>query len=146
MTTPRPPDALPAGLLRHLPEGRSTRALQVERAAVNLEARTVELAFASETPYERYWGIEILDTTTTSMRLGRMTSGANLLCDHDSTDVVGVVESVSVGADRIARAVVRFGRSERASEVFQDVADGIRRNVSVGYMIHRAPSMDPFEH
>ncbi len=130
--------SLPAGLLRHLPEGRSTRALTVERAAVNLEARTVELAFASETPYERYWGIEILDTTTTSMRLGRMTSGANLLCDHDSTDVVGVVESVSVGADRIARAVVRFGRSERASEVFQDVADGIRRNVSVGYMIHRA--------
>jgi HK97 family phage major capsid protein len=138
--TPQPaaPDSLPAGLLRHLPNGRSTRALTVERAAVNLEARTVELAFASETPYERYWGIEILDTTTTSMRLGRMGSGANLLCDHDSRDVVGVVESVTVGADRVARAVVRFGKSERASEVFQDVADGIRRNVSVGYMIHRA--------
>ena len=138
MPTPCTPDALPAGLLRHLPEGRSTRALTVERAAVNLEARTVELAFASETPYERYWGIEILDTTTTSMRMGRMTSGANLLCDHNTRDVVGVVESVSVGADRIARAVVRFGKSARASEVFQDVADGIRRNVSVGYMIHKA--------
>lgn len=138
MPTPCPPDALPAGLLRHLPEGRSTRAFTVERAAVNLEARTVELAFASETPYERYWGIEILDTTNTSMRLGRMTSGANLLCDHNSADVVGVVESVSVGADRIARAVVRFGKSARASEVFQDVVDGIRRNVSVGYMIHKA--------
>lgn len=138
MPTPCTPDALPAGLLRHLPEGRSTRALTVERAAVNLEARTVELAFASETPYERYWGIEILDTTTTSMRMGRMTSGANLLCDHNTRDVVGVVESVSVGADRVARAVVRFGKSARASEVFQDVVDGIRRNVSVGYMIHKA--------
>ena len=121
-----------------LPASHFQRAFTVKREAVNLEARTVELAFASETGYERYWGMEILDITPTSMRLGRMTSGANLLCDHDSTDVVGVVESVTVGADRVARALVRFGKSERASEVFQDVADGIRRNVSVGYMIHKA--------
>ena len=138
MLTPCTPDALPSGLLRHLPEGRSTRALTVERAAVNLEARTATLAFASETPYERYWGIEILDVTAASMRTGRLRSGANLLMDHDSTDVVGVVESVEIGADRVARATVRFGRSERASEVFQDVVDGIRRNVSFGYMIHKA--------
>jgi HK97 family phage major capsid protein len=121
-----------------LPASHLQRAFTVKREAVNLEARTVELAFASETGYERYWGMEILDVTATSMRLGRMTSGANLLCDHDSTDVVGVVESVSIGADRVARALVRFGKSARAQEVFQDVADGIRRNVSVGYMIHRA--------
>lgn len=121
-----------------LPASHFQRAFTVKRESVNLEARTVELAFASETGYERYWGMEILDITPTSMRLGRMTSGANLLCDHDPTDVVGVVESIAVGADRVARAVVRFGKSERASEVFQDVADGIRRNVSVGYMIHKA--------
>jgi HK97 family phage major capsid protein len=34
--------------------------------------------------------------------------------------------------------VVRFGKSARAEEVWQDVVDGIRRNVSVGYMIHKA--------
>jgi len=34
--------------------------------------------------------------------------------------------------------VVRFGKSVRASEVFQDVVDGIRQNVSVGYQIHAA--------
>ena len=114
------------------------RALTVERQAVDLTARTATLAFASETPYERYWGIEILDCTATSMRQGRLRSGANLLCDHDSRDVVGVIESVEIGADRIGRAVVRFGKSARAEEVFQDVVDGIRRNVSVGYMIHKA--------
>jgi HK97 family phage major capsid protein len=128
------PNGQPTGL----PASHFQRAFTVKREAVNLEARTVELAFASETGYERYWGMEILDITPTSMRLGRMTSGANLLCDHDSTDVVGVVESVTIGADRVARALVRFGKSARAQEVFQDVADGIRRNVSVGYMIHRA--------
>ena len=129
---------IPNGLARHLDKGRAERALLVERQAIDEEARTATLAFASETPYERYWGIEILDVTATSMRQGRLRSGANLLMDHDWKDVVGVVESVEIGADRVARAVVRFGKSARAEEVWQDVKDGIRRNVSVGYMVHKA--------
>lgn len=126
------------GLERHLAKGRAERALNFERAAIDEEARTAVLAFASEEPYERYWGVEILDVTATSMRQGRLRSGANLLVDHDWKDVVGVVESVEIGADRVARAVVRFGKSVRAEEVWQDVRDGIRRNVSVGYLVHKA--------
>jgi HK97 family phage major capsid protein len=114
------------------------RAFSVEQRSVDETARTATLAFASETPYERFWGVEILDVASPSMRLGRLKTGANLLVDHDQRDVVGVVESVSVDADRVARAVVRFGRSARAEEVWRDVVDGIRRNVSVGYMIHKA--------
>lgn len=129
---------LPANLARHLSEARAERSLMVERQAIDETARTATLAFASEVPYERYWGVEILDCTATSMRSGRLRSGANLLCDHSAKDVVGVVESVEIGADRVARAVVRFGKSARAEEVWQDVKDGIRRNVSVGYMIHKA--------
>ncbi|MFN3297895.1 phage major capsid protein [Caldimonas sp.] len=129
---------LPANLARHLQKGRAERSLLVDRQAIDEDARTATLAFASETPYERIWGIEILDVTATSMRQGRLRSGANLLVDHDWKDVVGVVESVEIGADRVARAVVRFGKSARAEEVWQDVRDGIRRNVSVGYIIHKA--------
>jgi HK97 family phage major capsid protein/HK97 family phage prohead protease len=129
---------LPESLARHLEQGRAERALQVERAAINEEARTATLAFASELPYERWWGVEVLDCTATAMRQGRLRSGANLLCDHNHRDVVGVIESVEIGADRVARAVVRFGKSARAEEVWQDVRDGIRRNVSVGYLIHQA--------
>lgn len=114
------------------------RGFTVERRAVNEEARTVELAFASETPYERWWGVEVLDCTPTAMRMGRLTSGGPLLCDHNTRDQIGVIESVQIGADRVARAVVRFGKSARAEEVFRDVVDGIRRNVSVGYQIHAA--------
>jgi HK97 family phage major capsid protein/HK97 family phage prohead protease len=114
------------------------RALQFERAAIDEESRTATLAFASQLPYQRWWGREILDVSAAAMRLGRLSTGANLLVDHDTRDVVGVVESVEIGADRVARAVVRFGRSSRAEEVWQDVRDGIRRNVSVGYMIHAA--------
>lgn len=129
---------MPDGLLRNLPDRKVVRSLQLERGAINEEARTVTLAFASETPVERWWGNEILECSTAAMRQGRLRTGANLLCDHNVRDVVGVVESVEIGADRIARAVVRFGKSARAEEVWQDVKDGIRRNVSVGYLIHRA--------
>lgn len=127
------------------PGSKIERALIVERALIDVEARTVELAFASETPYERYWGIEILDCAQTSIRLGRLTTGGPLLMDHDSRDHVGVIESVQIGADRVCRAIVRFGKSARAEEVFQDVQDGIRRNVSVGYMIHEATLVETRE-
>ncbi len=133
-----PTDHIPATLARHISQGKAERGLLFERSTINEEARTASLAFASEAPYERYWGVEILECTAPAMRQGRLRSGANLLCDHDTKDVVGVVESVEIGADRVARAVVRFGKSARAEEVWTDVKDGIRRNVSVGYLIHKA--------
>lgn len=114
------------------------RILTLSRANVDVEARTVAMAFASETPVERYWGLEILDCSPRAMRTTRLAAGANVLCDHNERDVVGVVESTTLGADKVARAVARFGKSVRASEVFVDVADGIRQNVSVGYLIHAA--------
>lgn len=133
-----PAPHIPATLQKQLQTGSLQRAFSVERKAVDEAARTATLAFASELPYERYWGVEILDCTAPSIRMTRLTGGANMLVDHDQRDVVGVVESVTLGADRVARAVVRFGRSARAEEVWRDVVDGIRRNVSVGYMIHKA--------
>lgn len=96
------------------------------------------MAFSSEAPYERSWGIEVLDHSASSVMLDRLNGGGPVLVDHDARDVVGVIEQVRIGPDRVGRARVRFGRSVRASEVFQDVVDGIRRNVSVGYAIHAA--------
>ncbi len=122
------------------------RAFAVKRDTIDETARTAMLAFASETPYQRWWGVEVLDCAPTAIRLGRLQSGGPLLCDHDTTDQIGVIENVQIGADRVCRALVRFGKSERASEIFQDVIDGIRQNVSVGYQIHKAvlvESADP---
>lgn len=127
------------------PGSQLQRSFAVERAAINEEARTVELAFSSEQPYDRWWGREILDHSPQSIRLGRLTAGGPLLMDHDARDHVGVIESVQIGADRVGRAVVRFGKSARADEIWQDVKDGIRRNVSVGYMIHNATLIEKSE-
>lgn len=103
---------------------------------IDLEARTVELAFSSETAVSRWFGDEILDHSAGAIRLDRLEGGAALLINHDWDDQVGVVESVEIGDDRRGRAVVRFGRSARADEILRDVADGIRRHVSFGYMVH----------
>lgn len=117
--------------------GLQRRYLDVQREALNEDARTISLAFSSETPVDRGWGEEILDHTPSSVRLGRMQNGGAVLVDHDPTDHVGVVESVQIDSDRKGRATLRFGRSARAQEVWQDVVDGIRKHVSVGYAIHR---------
>lgn len=130
--------AVPAPItdVRGLAGQRQYRSAVVHRAAVNPEARTVELAFSSEAPVERMWGVEILDHSDGAIDLEFIGSGrAPLLVDHDPSEQVGVVEEVSIGPDRVARAKCRFGRSGDAEEIFADVADGIRSNVSVGYVI-----------
>lgn len=108
-----------------------------EVANVDEEARTVELAFSSEAPVLRWFGEEILDHSEGAMRSERLAGGAAVLVNHDWDDQVGVVESFRIDKDRKGRAVVRFGKGARASEIFQDVVDGIRKHVSVGYSVHK---------
>lgn len=112
------------------------RSFAVKRGELDEENRTVPLAFSSEEPVERWFGAEILDHDPASVRLDRMQGGAALLVDHDMRDQVGVVEEVEIGKDRRGRAVVRFGKSDRAEEIFQDVVGDIRRHISVGYRVH----------
>lgn len=113
-----------------------TREFSIERdAVIDDDTRTVSLAFASDKPVDHYFGRLILSMDKEAMRTERLSNGAPLLMDHDWRDVVGVVESFAVEKG-IARAVVRFGESARAEEVYRDVKTGIRRNVSVGFMVY----------
>tara|TARA_R110002110_G_scaffold359628_1_gene569489 strand:+ start:2110 stop:4077 length:1968 start_codon:yes stop_codon:yes gene_type:complete len=113
------------------------RTAEFDRASADQDSRTIELSFSSETPVERWFGLEILGHKRGEVDLGWVGSGrAPLLADHNHRDQVGVVEKANLGTGRVARAVVRFGKSDRAEELFQDVLDGIRSNVSVGYQIN----------
>ncbi len=117
--------------------GTQHRAVRLMRMKDSQESRQVELAFSSEEPYERWWGVEILGHQKGEADLSWLETGqAPLLMDHNAHDPVGVIEEVSIGGDRKGRAVVRFGKSARAEEIFRDVLDGIRANVSVGYEIN----------
>jgi HK97 family phage major capsid protein/HK97 family phage prohead protease len=118
------------------PTERVFRAAVFERESVTDERR-VTLAFSSEMEVDRGWGYEVLDHSPGAINSEFIGSGrAPLLVDHDIADQVGVVEQIELGSDRVARARVRFGKSKRAEEIWQDVKDGIRSNVSVGYVIN----------
>ena len=116
--------------------GKLERSFLFDRSKVDEENRTIEIAFSSEEPVERWWGTEILGHAAENVRLGRMNDGGALLVDHDPRDHIGTIVKASIDSDRRGRAVVRFGRSARAEEVYQDVLDGIRKHISVGYRIH----------
>ena len=104
--------------------------------AIDVEARTVELAFSSEIEYRRWFGMEVLGHDAGEVRLGRLQNKAPVLWMHDWDDQRGVVESVRIDGDRKGRAVVRFSKSEDGEQLFQDIVDGIVTKVSVGYMVH----------
>lgn len=104
---------------------------------IDEETRTVRVGVSSEQPVKREFGMEVMDHRAGSMNLEFLNSGrAPLLLDHDMERQIGVVESVELDEDaRRLRAIVRFGKGAMASEVFTDVVDGIRQNISVGYRI-----------
>lgn len=118
-----------------------TRLADLSDASIDINARTVELAFSSEYDEgERSFGIEILGHAPGEVDLTRLNDAAAVLLNHDTGKQIGVVQSASIDSDRIGRAVVRFGNSPLAQEVFQDIADGIRKHVSVGYRLLDAES------
>ena len=49
---------------------------------------------------------------------------------------IGVVESAYIGEDKRGYAKIRFSRSKFASEILEDVKDGILRGISFGYSIN----------
>ncbi|HAU67172.1 MAG TPA: phage major capsid protein, partial [Gammaproteobacteria bacterium] len=119
-------------------EEMKTRGMMFDNKVVNEEMRTVQIAVSSEEPVERSFGTEILDHNDRSIDLSFARSGTMpLLLDHDPRQQIGVVENVDLdGSARRLRATVRFGRNGLAKEVFDDVVDGIRSNISVGYHVN----------
>jgi HK97 family phage prohead protease len=113
-----------------------SRSFDLDRASVDSESRTVDVIFSTETDkVQRWFGTEILDHGEKSVRMDRLRNSAPLLLEHDSRQQIGVIESAEISGKQ-GRARVRFSRSEKGEEIFQDVQDGIRSKISVGYRVH----------
>jgi HK97 family phage major capsid protein len=93
------------------------------------------IAISSEYPVRRWYGTEVLSHDKGSIDLSRARAGMSFLIEHSSRDLVGIVEDVKVGDDKKLRGIVRFSRSTKAQEVKQDIKDGIRKFISVGYSV-----------
>ncbi len=121
------------------------RDVAFDRSAVNVEARTVDVAFSSDKPYVRWWGVEILSHEPGDVKLDRLSDGAALLLNHSMRDQIGVVERCRIDPDKVGRAAVRFSKEKLGEEIFRDVQDGIRKKTSVGYMVHSMTEIKPEE-
>ena len=123
----------------------SIRAL-VNSKTLDDEARTVELIFATGTQVVRrpFFGeafIEELSIKPSHVRLARLNQGAPLLDSHNACSVNDQLGAVVPESAKIvkgeARATVQFSKRESVEPVWQDVRDGIVRNVSVAYHVHK---------
>ncbi len=116
-----------------------TRSMDADTKVIDEDTRQVRIAVSSEEPVDRSFGKEILDHDERSIDLDFAKSGRMpLLLDHDPRQQIGVVEDVDLDSSaRRLRATVRFGKNGLAKEVFDDVTDGIRSNISVGYSVNK---------
>lgn len=119
-------------------------------ATVNAEERTVDLTWTTGARVRRYdyrqggWYMEQLRVDDGAIDLTRLNGGAPLLAQHNQYSLrgqIGVVERAWISGG-VGHATVRFSRREEVEEIFQDVRDGIIRNVSVGYSQDRIADLD----
>ena len=115
------------------------RTIDLSRGAIDAEKRIVRIGVSSETPVERDFGLEVLGHNKEDIDMEFMSSGrAPLLNNHKMDEQIGVVRSFYLDeAQRRTVALVEFGKSALAQEVFEDVRTGIKQNISVGYSINR---------
>lgn len=126
---------------------RNSLPLVTARAAVSsvdVEARTVELVWSTGAVVRRFdWNRwqsfdEELSMEPGAVRMDRLNNGAALLNTHFQLSLegqIGVVEEARL-QDGQGWARVRFSKRADVEPYFQDVVDGIIRNVSVGYIVH----------
>jgi len=114
------------------------RAFEFNRNKINEEKRTIEIGVSSELPVQRNFGYEVLGHEAEEIDMQFMGSGRSpLLLDHDPTKQIGVVEKFSIDRqNKRTVAKVRFSKNQQADEVYRDVLDGIRQNISVGYQVN----------
>ncbi len=118
------------------------RAIGAVDAKVDPETRTVSFSFSSEYPVERFFGKEILSHAPGAADLSRLNSGGALLWNHNTDQMVGVIDSANV-QDGKGMCTARFSRSAQGQQLMQDVMDGICRNVSFAYQIKEMQPMNP---
>jgi HK97 family phage major capsid protein/HK97 family phage prohead protease len=109
------------------------REASFDPSGLNADKRTCELSFSSELPVQRGDYMEVLSHEPGDCDLSRLNDAHPLLLNHDPERQIGVVESAAIRADKKGCATVRFSKSALGDEIWNDVKDGIRRLVSVGY-------------
>lgn len=92
------------------------------------------ISFSSEEPYERWWGTEILDHSDGAVDLSRLNEIGVVLYNHNRDKVIGKVSRAWIEEMR-GMAEIEFDIDDESELIYQKVASGTLKGVSVGYQI-----------
>lgn len=128
------------------------RSAEVRAESFDEADNTIEVVWTTGAAVRRYdwrngrYYQEILEVTPKSVRLDRLNAGAPFLDTHDDWNLATVLGAVVPGSARIeggkGYAKVKLSRSEADRTAIEKIKDGIIRNVSVGYAIHKVVKTD----
>ncbi len=104
------------------------------RAPEDKDSRRRTISFSSETPYRRYFGMEILDHGPGAVDLSRLNESGVLLFNHDVDRVLGKILRAWVENGR-GCAEVEFDTDEDAEKIFRKVQSGTLKTTSVRYRV-----------
>ena len=109
--------------------------MTVREDTLNAENRTVDVVFSAGSEYRQWWGREMLVVDKEACQLDRLNAPFSaFLLNHDKNKQIGTVENARIENGE-AISTLRFSRSALAEEIFQDVQDKIRGQISTGYRI-----------
>lgn len=84
---------------------------------------------------------EILEVSPAAVRLDRLNAGAPLLDTHEDGSLGAIIGSVVPGSARVEGGLgiarVRLSSAACDADIVDKIRDGIIRNISVGYAVHR---------
>lgn len=131
---------LPEELKQLAPQVRTFRLMPNMESAdgmIDMESRTMRLPFSSEMPCDMWYGTEILSHAPGAMRMGVRQEFLPLLFNHNRDDLLGVIESIEIGADSRGYANIRFGKDARGDWAMKQVSDNVLVNVSFMYRVYK---------
>lgn len=96
--------------------------------------RKFVLSFSSEEPYTRWFGQEILDHSGDAVDLDRLNEIGCILFNHNRDKVCGKINRAWIENSR-GYAEIEFDEDEQSDVIYQKVASGTLKGVSVGYIV-----------
>ncbi len=127
--------SLPETETRQTLKGELTREIKGSIRAIEGKDRTFELSFSSEEPYDRGWCVEILDHAEGAVDLSRLNEIGVVLYNHKRDAVVGRITKAWIENNR-GMAEIVFDNDDDSEVIYQKVASGTLKGVSVGYQIN----------
>ena len=113
-----------------------TRSAEFEADTYNEIDNTIEISFSSEEPYLRSLGWEILSHTNGDADFSRIDAGVvPFVLEHNISDPeqhIGVVLKGWIEGTK-GRALIKLSTDEEKQGIINDIRNGVRPNVSVGY-------------